>query len=273
MSISKVKVLSLKGEVIEELKTIPEVFTIPYRPDLIKRAFLSALSASRQAQGRDPMAGKRTTAESWGVGYGIARVPRVKGSGYPEANAGAFAPMTVGGYKVKGPKVEKIIKEKINKKERRLAIASAIAATSELKIVESRGHIVPRNVELPIVVDDSIENINKTSELVSILETLGLYDDVNRAKDGIKIRAGKGKMRGRRYKERKSLLIVVSRSGNVMKAARNLPGVDVVNVKRLSILDLAPGGRAGRLTVWSKSAFNELMNFKLHHAYTGLEVS
>ncbi len=273
MSITKVKVLSLKGESIEEIKTIPEVFTVPYRPDLIKRAFLAALTASRQAQGRDPMAGKRTTALSWGVGYGIARVPRVKGSGYPEASAGAFAPMTVGGYKVKAPKVEKVIRERINKKERRLAIASAIAATSEPKIVESRGHILPKNIELPIIVEDSIEDIEKTSELVSILKKLGLYDDIIRVKERIKIRAGKGKRRGRRYKEGKSLLIVVNKSGKIMKAARNLSGVDVVNVRRLSILDLAPGGRAGRLTLWSKSAFNELMNFKLHHAYAGLEVA
>jgi len=273
MPVTKIKVLSLKGESIEELKTIPEVFTVGYRPDLIKRAFLAALTASRQAQGRDPMAGKRTTAVSWGVGYGIARVPRVKGSGYPEASAGAFAPMTVGGYRVKAPKVEKVIRERINKKERRLAIASAIAATSEPKLVESRGHILPKNIELPIVVEDSIESIEKTSELINVLKVLGLYDDVIRAKNKVKIRAGKGKRRGRRYKEAKSLLIVVNKTEKIMKAARNLPGVDVVNVKRLSILDLAPGGRAGRLTLWSKSALDMLMNFKLQYAYAGLEVT
>ncbi|RLF13504.1 MAG: 50S ribosomal protein L4, partial [Thermoprotei archaeon] len=84
-------VYDLEGKVTGEVE-LPPVFDTPVRPDLIQRSFLASLTAKIQPQGRDPMAGKRTTAESWGVGYGIARVPRVKGG-----VRAALAPMTVGG--------------------------------------------------------------------------------------------------------------------------------------------------------------------------------
>ena len=42
------------------------------------------------------------------------------------------------------------------------------------------------------------------------------------------------------------------------KAASNVPGVDVVAAKDLCAEDLAPGGDAGRLTVWTKQAIGAL---------------
>lgn len=252
-----VKILGISGEIAGSIE-LPPIFKVPHRPDLVRRAYISAFTASIQPQGRDPRAGKRTTAESWGVGYGIARVPRVKGRGYPKASMGAFAPMTVGGYKVKAPRSNKVIIERINKKERKLALASAIAATAERRLVKNRGHVIPENVQLPIIVSGEIENISKTSELIEILKRIGVWSDVERAKKGIRIRAGKGKMRGRRYKKPKGPLIVALDTSKIIKAGRNLPGVDVINVKRLSVLDLAPGGIAGRLTVWSENAIKYL---------------
>ncbi len=251
------KILSLDGEVVGEI-ALPPVFSVPHRPDLVRRAYLAAFTASRQPQGRDPMAGKRTTAESWGVGYGIARIPRVKGRGYPRASQGAFAPMTVGGYRVKAPRVEKVIVERINKKEKRLATASAIAATADRRLVVNRGHVVPDGVELPIVVTGELEELRRTSEVVEFLKRIGVWEDVERVKRNIHIRAGKGKMRGRRYKKGRGPLIVVYNSANIMKAARNIPGVDVANVRRVSILELAPGGVAGRLTIWTEPAIKFL---------------
>ncbi|HKM49667.1 MAG TPA: 50S ribosomal protein L4, partial [Candidatus Bathyarchaeia archaeon] len=76
---------------------LPQFFDAPLRLDLIRRAVVAIQSATFQPQGRDPMAGMRTTAESIGVGHAMARVPRVKGERYSKSNLGALAPMTVKG--------------------------------------------------------------------------------------------------------------------------------------------------------------------------------
>jgi large subunit ribosomal protein L4e len=92
------------------------------------------------------------------------------------------------------------------------------------------------------------------------LATPGSYfTDVERVREKTRIRAGKGKMRGRRYVEPKSLLIVVhDEKLDTYKAFRNLPGVDVVPVSMLSVIHLAPGGVPGRLTIYTKSALEML---------------
>ncbi|RLE64821.1 MAG: 50S ribosomal protein L4 [Thermoprotei archaeon] len=249
---TKVPVVNLEGETVKEIE-LPDVFKTPVRPDLIRRAFLAIRTSKLQPQGRDPMAGKRTTAESWGVGYGIARVPRIKGS-----RRAAFAPMTVGGRKAHPPTTEKKIKERINKKEKRLALKSAIAATAYRFFVKKRGHLIDEVECFPLVVTDDLEKIGKTSEVKEFLIKVGAWADVLRAKSGIRIRAGKGKMRGRRYKKPKSLLIVIGNRGPVLKAARNLPGVDVVPVDKLNVELLAPGGEPGRFTLWTVSALEYL---------------
>ena len=237
---------------------LPEVFGYEVREDVIKRAYLAALTARIQPQGRDPMAGKRTSAESWGVGYGIARVPRVKGGRYPRAASAAFVTMAVGGRRAHAPTVEKKIRERINKKEKRLAIKSAIAATAIRELVEKRGHILPPEISLPIVVKAEIEGIETVKQAKEFLAKMGLWSDVERVRKRTKIRAGKGKMRGRRYKEGKSLLVVFSGKCEAVKAFRNLPGVTVAYVKNLSVLHLAPGGVPGRLTLWSEGAIEAL---------------
>ena len=91
-----------------------------------------------------------------------------------------------------------------------------------------------------------------------IFEALGLGDDLRRARDGRKIRAGKATMRGRVHKTPKSVLLVVANKDGLAKAARNLPGVDVVAAKDLSAEDLAPGGDMGRLTVFTAAAVEAL---------------
>jgi len=237
---------------------LPEVFSYEVREDVIKRAYLAALTARIQPQGRDPMAGKRTTAKSWGVGYGIARVPRVKGERHPRATSAAFVTMAVGGRRAHAPTVEKRMRERINKKERRLAIKSAIAATAIRELVERRGHVLPPKISLPIIVKAEVEEIETAKQAKEFLTKMGLWSDVERVRRRIKIRAGKGKMRGRRYKEGKSLLVVFSRKCKAVKAFRNLPGVTVAYVKNLSVLHLAPGGVPGRLTLWSEGALKML---------------
>ena len=250
-----VKVFGIDGNAISEV-TLPPQFLEPVRPDLVLRAYLSAITARLQPKGTDPMAGKRTTAISFGIGLGLARVPRVKGSLWPTAR---FAPNVVKGRRAHPPKVEKILHERINKKERRKAIRSAIAATAIKDLVIARGHIVDRVPQIPLVVSNDVERVGITSDLRKILITLGLWDDVERVAEGVRIRSGKGKMRGRRYKEGRSVLIVTSTIDvPVIKVAKNLPGVDAIYVRNLSVLHLAPGGVPGRLTLWTLGAIEEL---------------
>ncbi|HEW64189.1 50S ribosomal protein L4 [Fervidicoccus fontis] len=238
----------------KEKTELPLVFYIPIRKDLIRRAFHAEFTAGLQPKGRDPMAGKRTPAESLGVGRGLARVPRVPGT-----SEGAFAPMTVGGRVAHPIKTEEKIVEEINKKERLLATASAVAATSSIEFVKKRGHKFT-STALPIVLDSSIEKeITKLSEAKELLKKLGVWEDVERSYSRIRIRSGKGKMRGRRYIEPKSLLFVLSSINTPFaKAVRNLPGVDVVSANNLSILHLAPGGVPGRLTIYTKDSLLKL---------------
>lgn len=250
-----VKVLDLGGNAVGDVQ-LPQQFLEPVRPDLILRAYLSALTARLQPKGTDPMAGKRTTAISFGIGLGLARVPRVKGSLWPTAR---FAPNVVKGRRAHPPKVEKVLHERINKKERRKAIRSAIAATAIKDLVIARGHIVDKVPQIPLVVGNDFERIGVMADLRRALETLGLWDDVERVAERVRVRSGKGKMRGRRYKEGKSLLIVTSTTdAPIIKVAKNLPGVDAVAVRNLSVLYLAPGGVPGRLTVWTLGAIEEL---------------
>ncbi len=249
-----VKVFDLEGNPVKEIE-LPDHFFTPVRIDLIRRAYLSAFTKRLQPKGTDPMAGKRTSAESFGVGLGLARVPRIKGHLWPRA---AFAPMCVKGRRAHPPKVEKRIHEYINKKERRLAIRSAIAATAIPDLIRVRGHRIDHVVQIPPVVVSDFEQLQFTSEVKRVLKRLGLWDDVERAKERTRIRAGKGKRRGRRYKTPKSILVVVAERCPAIQALRNLPGVDVVTVSNLNMLVLAPGGQPGRLTLWTESAIAKL---------------
>ena len=247
----KVPVFNLKNEKIDEVE-VPKVFETPVRHDVIKRAVLALQSTRFQPQGRDPMAGKRTTAESMGTGHGTARVPRLK-----SGRRAAFGVSIVGGHQAFPPRSEKVIVKRINKKEKRFAIRSGIAATAVKELVEHRNHKIAEVKHLPIVIDDDVENLTKTKEVEELFQSLGIWADVERA-DRKKTRAGKGKMRGRRKKIGKGPLIVVSQDNGISKASGNLPGVDIADVHSLNADLLAPGAHPGRLVVWGRSAFEKL---------------
>jgi large subunit ribosomal protein L4e len=246
-------IYNLKGKTTAKTP-LPTVFTTPFRPDVIKRAVLATQSNRIQPQGRDPMAGKRTTAESRGTGSGTARIPRIKGG---SARA-KFAPSTVGGRQPHPPTAHKKIIKHIPKKEARLAISSAIAATASRTTVKSRGHKITKVPQIPMVVTDEISKLQKTKDLEETLTHLGLSDDVSRVKDSRKIRAGKGTLRGRKTKQAVGPLIVVAEDKGLRKAAANVPGVEVALVNALNAELLAPGTHAGRLTLWSFGALEQL---------------
>lgn len=247
----KANIIDLSGNQVGQID-LPAIFEEEYRPDLIKRAVLSAQANRLQPYGPHFYAGMNTSARSWGPGHGVSRVPRII-----NARRAAGVPMAKGGRRSHAPQPNADKTEKINIKERKKAIRSAIAATTVPELVSARGHVFQR--ELPVVVQNDFESLSKTSDVKKFLVAAGLWDDVERAKNGKTIRAGKGKVRGRKYKNRKSLLIVVGNDHGAGKAARNLPGVDFIDADGLNAELLAPGTHAGRLTLWTEASIQRLM--------------
>lgn len=246
----KANIIDITGNQVGQVD-LPSIFEEEYRPDLIKRAVLAAQANRLQPYGPHFYAGMNTSAQSWGPGHGVSRVPRIK-----NGRRAAGIPMAKGGRRSHAPQPNAIYSEKINTKERRKAIRSAVAATAMPDLVKGRGHRFNR--EVPVVVQDNLETLDKTSDVRKFLIAAGLWDDVERAKNGRTIRAGKGKMRGRRYRMPKSILVVAGQDQGLGKAVRNLPGVDFATPDTLNAELLAPGTHAGRLTLWTESSLQKL---------------
>ena len=238
----------LDGEDAGEVE-LPAVFGTAFRPDLIKRAVLAAQANRTQDAGTDEYAGLRTPAESQGSGRGMAHVPRQNGRARE-------VPQAVSGRVAHPPKAETDRGLDINTKERKLATRSAIAATADGDSVADRGHEFDGDLEFPLVVSDEFEDLLKTKEAVDTLEALGVYADIERAEAGKTVRAGRGTTRGRKYTQPKSVLVVTSDEPSL--AARNLAGADVATAAEVNVEDLAPGTHAGRLTLWTESAIEEV---------------
>ncbi len=262
-------VLNTKKESVGKQK-LPSQFSELVREDLVKKAVLTIQSRKRQPYGAKPGAGMRASAKisrrrrdyKGAYGHGISRVPRKimtkRGSHF--FWVAAVAPGTVGGRRAHPPKAGKVWAKDMNKKERRKAIRSALAATLDSNLVASRGHIVPE--KYPFVLEDSVESLAKTQDAQEALLALGFEGDLSRSMVK-KVRAGKGKMRGRRYNKKKGPLLVVSGKCPLMGAAANLPGVDIVIVDDLNTELLAPGTVVGRLTVFTQAAIKRLEDKKL----------
>ncbi|MBR9678668.1 MAG: 50S ribosomal protein L4 [Nanoarchaeota archaeon] len=251
---------SKKGEI-----TLPSQFKEVLRTDIIKRAFHAQESHKLQPYGSKPRAGldysadlsKRRRKYRGTYGSGRSRSPRkvMWSRGSQFGYEGAVAPFTKGGRRTHPPKVEKKIYELINKKERRLAVRSALSATILKSLVEKK-HVIEK-VDVPLIVESKAEKLDKSKKVFEMLLKLGLKEEMERVKEK-RIRAGKGKMRGRKYKKKVGPLIVTSNGCALSRAARNLPGVQVVSVKRLNVSALAPGSHPGRLTIFTEDAIKLL---------------
>jgi large subunit ribosomal protein L4e len=265
----KLKVFTLT-KVDKGSRDVPLQFHEQVRPDIIKRAFEVIRSNQRQPYGADPMAGKKhSTAISrrrrkyrGSYGHGISRVPRkiLTRRGTRFFWVGAMAPGTVGGRRAHPPKADKIWAKKINTKERRKAIRSAMAATLAKGLVQKRGHSVP--AEYPFIIEQKIETLQKTKDVRAALEKLGLKEDLTRSLART-LRGGIAKLRGRKYRVPKGPLLVVANDCALLKSASNIPGVDVVKVSNLNVELLAPGAEYGRLTLFTEGAMERLDKEKL----------
>ncbi|MEM2739341.1 MAG: 50S ribosomal protein L4 [Candidatus Bathyarchaeia archaeon] len=252
MTIELIPVFNLEGVQVDSVEK-PRVFSHPIHRFLIRRVVDILQTHRRQKQGRDPMAGKRTSAGSLGPGYGLARVPRIRG-----AYRAAFVTMAVKGRSAHAPTSMKIVYKRVNRKEKRLALLSAISSTGIPELVAERGHVVEGVRHIPLVVVDDVEAINSTRMAKDVLRKLGLWSDIDRVRRGCRARSGKPRLRGRVKRVGRGPLIVVYEDRGVGLAMRNIPGVDVVELRSLNPEHLSPGGYPGRLTVWSLSAFRKL---------------
>ncbi|KAJ8563367.1 hypothetical protein K7X08_031819 [Anisodus acutangulus] len=238
---------------------LPSVMKAPIRPDVVTYVHSNISKNARQPYAVSKKAGHQTSAESWGTGRAVSRIPRVPGGGTHRSGQGAFGNMCRGGRMFNPTQTWRRWHRAIPVKQKRFAVTSAIAASSVPSLVLARGHRIESVPELPLVVSDSIEGIEKTNSAIKALKQIGAYPDAEKAKDSHAIRPGKGKMRNRRYISRKGPLIVYGTEGaKLVKAFRNIPGVEICHVDRLNLLKLAPGGHLGRFIIWTKSAYEKL---------------
>ena len=252
-----VSVFSLTGEKSGET-SLPAVMLAPMRPDIVQFVHTNMNKNNRQAFSVSQWAGKQVSAASWGTGRAVARIPRVGGGGTSRSGQGAYGNMCRGGRMFAPTKTWRKWHRKINSTQKRYAVASALAASAVPALVMARGHKIDDVPEIPLVVDDSIQSAKKTSAAKDILAAIGALDDVEKAADSKKIRAGKGKARNRRYVLRRGPLVIYKANDGVEQAFRNLPGVELCCVDRLNLLQLAPGGHMGRFCIWSQSALDAL---------------
>lgn len=238
--------------------SLPGVFSAPIRADLVQIVHTALNKNKRQANGIMKDAGMQHSAESWGTGRAVARIPRISGSGTSRAGQAAFGNMVRQGRMYSATKIWQRIHRPMSVNQRRFATASALAASAVPALVQARGHAISNVVEVPLVLS-GLGAVEKTKQAEAALKAVGAFDDVVKAKDSKKVRAGKGKMRNRRYTQRRGPLVVFADGEeNVKTAFRNLSGVETCHVERMNLLQLAPGGHVGRFVVWSEAAFNKL---------------
>uniref|UniRef100_A0A7E4VUL7 Ribos_L4_asso_C domain-containing protein n=1 Tax=Panagrellus redivivus TaxID=6233 RepID=A0A7E4VUL7_PANRE len=253
-----VTVYNEKNEPTGTQVKLPAVFTAPIRPDLVSFIHDQLRKNKRQPYAVSTKAGHQTSAESWGTGRAVARIPRVRGGGTHRSGQGAFGNMCRGGRMFAPTKTYRRWHRRVNVAQRRYAAASAIAASGVPALVQARGHVIDKLNEIPLVINDKVEGFKKTKEAVALLKQTNLWADVEKAANSKRYRAGKGKGRNRRYKQKKGPLVIYNNDGGLVQAFRNIPGVSTLSVDRLNLLKLAPGGHLGRLILWTEGAFKKL---------------
>ena len=252
-------VVSIYGKKDKNFEQVPmpAVFTAPIRDDTVQFVHANMAKNRRQAHGVFFKAGQQHSAESWGTGRAVARIPRISGSGTSRSGQATFGNMCRKGRMFAPLKTWRKWHRKINTNQKRHAVASALAASAVAPLVVARGHHVDHVPELPLVVDSL--NVDSTKALLSALENVGVSDDLRRVRASKSTRAGFNKARYSRFTSARGPLIVYGDENvNLKRTARNLPGIDTCSVHRLNLLQLAPGGHLGRFVIFTKDAFAHL---------------
>lgn len=267
----QVTVYNKNGEDTKRSAELPAVFTAPIRPDVVRFVHTNVRKNARQPYGvkvhfgpMGKVAGMQHSAHSWGTGRAVARIPRVSASGTHRAGQGAYGNMCRGGRMFNPTRTWRKWHKKISKGQRRYALASALAASAVPALVMARGHRIDDVAEIPFVVEDDLFNDSaNTKASINGLAQLGIDAELKRASER-QMRAGKGKMRGRRRTSKRGPLVIFDGSGdpekvnNLKRSLRNIRAVDMCDVNAMNLLQLAPGGHVGRFIIWTESAFKRL---------------
>merc|ERR1711921_72795 len=253
-----ISVYSEKGEAKESSIPMPAAFKAPIRQDIVTSVHAQMGMNHRQPYAVKDIAGEQTSAESWGTGRAVARIPRVRGGGTHRSGQAAYGNMCRSGRMFAPTKTWRRWHHRINTNQKRYAMCSAIAATGVPALVLSKGHKVEQISEVPLVVEDKVESLEKTKEAVALLRRLNAWPDVEKVCKSKRFRAGKGKMRNRRRVMRQGPCIVYNKDDGIRKSFRNIPGVTLLNVEKLNLLSLAPGGHVGRFCIWTSGALSKL---------------
>merc|ERR1712179_692602 len=184
-----VSVYGANGSATGETVNLPAVFKAPIRPDVVTFVHSNIAKDNRMPYAVSAIAGEQTSAESWGTGRAVARIPRVRGGGTSRSGAAAFGNMCRGGRMFNPNKTWRRWHRRVNVTQRRYATVSAIAATGIPSLAMAKGHSVESVPEFPLVVDDSVQGMKKTKEAVGVLRKLNAWSDVERVKSSKKTKA------------------------------------------------------------------------------------
>jgi large subunit ribosomal protein L4e len=253
----KAKLYDKTGKAKGDL-TLPKCFDSRIRADILLKVFEAQKGSFAQAYGAMEGAGAQYSASGiskkkrhdWKgtYGKGISRVPRkiMSRTGASFNWIGATVSSTRGGRRPHAPRAEKNLIKKINKKELLIALKSALVGSLDAKSLDKK---FGRKMNVGGVFTEDILSA-KTKDFVAAMTAIFGEENFMKKKS---IRAGIGKMRGRKYKSNAGLLFVV---GNEEEMKRS--GVDVVKVKDLAVKDLAPNGVAGRMVCYTENAIKDL---------------
>ena len=263
----KAEIYSLDGKHVHDVQ-LPAQFQYPYRDDLIKRAVLSEESRTFQPKGSYPLAGLETSARYKGrkEDFGTVKnkgIPHLPHEVLPKGQLGKVkrVPHSVKGRRAHPPKATEKLVEEMNKKEYTHAFCSALSATANKSVVSARcvanSLAVSSISSLPFILENSFENLKKTKDVEKVFVALKISALVEKSKEKSSAVSGV-RHRTVRTKVPRSVLVVVGKKCDAIKAARNLSGVDAVDAEGLKVLHLAPGTHAGRITVFTESALSAL---------------
>merc|ERR1712133_294445 len=237
---------------------LPAIFKAPIRPDIVSFVQQQMSLNRRQPYCVSEPAGHQTSAESWGTGRAVARIPRVRGGGTHRSGQAAFGNMCRGGRMYAPTKTWRRWHRRCNITQRRYAVCSALAASALPALVMAKGHKIENVPEIPLVVSDKVQAFKKTKEAVVLLKRLKAYEDIKKVMKARRIRAGVGKRRNRRHVQKRGPCIIYDKDEGISKAFRNIPGTTLISVDRLNLLKIAPGGHVGRFLIWTESAARRL---------------
>merc|ERR1711942_328803 len=197
---------------------LPAVFRAPVRTDVVNFVHDQIAKNTRQAYCVNKDAGHQTSAESWGTGRAVARIPRVRGGGTHRSGQGAYGNMCRSGRMFAPTKTWRKWHRRVNRKMRRYAICSAVAASALPAPLMARGHKVDKVAEVPCVIEAGVESFSKPKQAVTLMKAIGAYDDVEKAKESRKVRTGVGKIRNRRHTMRKGPLVIYKEDNGITQS-------------------------------------------------------